>query len=59
MLTVAILLPILAAVGVGLARNVSAGDGERRLQLVATVIAAVPLVLLLVAWSRFGGSGAF
>ncbi len=59
MLTIAILLPILAAVGVGLARNVSAGDGERRLQLVATVVAAIPLVVLLVAWSRFAGTGGF
>jgi NADH-quinone oxidoreductase subunit M len=59
MLSIAILLPILAAVGVGLARNVSPGDGERRLQLVATAIAAIPLVVLLVAWSRFGGSGGF
>ncbi|GMU40639.1 MAG: NADH dehydrogenase subunit M [Chloroflexota bacterium] len=32
---------------------------ERRLQAIATAIAAVPLVLLMVTWLRFEGTGAF
>ena len=32
---------------------------EQRLQAVATAIAAVPLVLIVAAWLRFRGSGAF
>jgi NADH-quinone oxidoreductase subunit M len=32
---------------------------ERRLQAAATAVAAVPLVLLVVAWLRFQGTGAF
>lgn len=59
MLTVAILLPIIAALAVGLARGVSGSRAERRLQRIATVVAAVPLVLLVVAWLRFDGSGGF
>ena len=60
MLTIAILLPVLAAIGVGLARNVSPGDAR----------AAAPAhrdgrgggarwSCSWSAWSRFDGSGGF
>ena len=32
---------------------------ERRLQIVATAVAAVPLLLLFVTWLRFAGTGTF
>ncbi len=60
MLTAAIFLPILAAAVLALLpRDRGLGAQPRRLVAVATVVAAVPLVLLAVAWLRFGGSGGF
>lgn len=59
MLTIAILLPVVAALAMVLARNLSGEHAERRLQHLATLVAAVPLVLLIVAWSRFDGAAGF
>ena len=59
MLTVAVLLPILAALGIGLLAGPLARLSTRGLQGAATVVAAVPLVLLLLAWWRFEGTGGF
>ena len=93
MLTVAIFIPILAAVVValiprpraahGFSPSAEGGDGpgddappggalvaaapagaalrtfERRLQIAATAVAAVPLILMAVAWLRFNSTGGF
>ena len=67
MLTAAILLPFLAAIVFGLlprtatdspARKSVAGH-ERSLQFAATLIAAIPLVLMAMVWTRFEGTGGF
>jgi NADH-quinone oxidoreductase subunit M len=60
-LTAAIFVPILAAVGYALLPRPASHDraAERRLRLVSTAIAAIPLVLLGVAWARFTGTGGF
>ncbi|HEX2026608.1 MAG TPA: NADH-quinone oxidoreductase subunit M [Nitriliruptorales bacterium] len=54
MLTATILVPLIGAVALGSARGVS----ERAARAGAVTIAAVPLALLIAAWSRFDpGSG--
>ena len=60
MLTLAIFIPIIAAVTFALLPRVGrfAAD-ERTLRAVATIIAAIPLGLLVVAWARFQGGGGF
>jgi len=56
LLTVAVFLPLAGAAVVLALRSLD----ERRLRAVATVIAAVPLVLTVVAWLRFDtGTGGF
>jgi NADH-quinone oxidoreductase subunit M len=60
-LTAAIFLPIIAAAALAVVprgRSVD-GDGDRRLQAVAAVIAAVPLAFVMVVWARFEGTGGF
>ena len=61
MLTAAIFVPIIASVGFAiLPRGRTAGPGaERRVQVVATVISALPLVLVAASWLGFRGTGAF
>ncbi len=60
MLTLAIFIPIIAAVTFALLPRVArfAAD-ERTLRAIATVIAAIPLGLLALAWARFQGGGGF
>jgi len=60
-LSAAIFIPILAAALLAFVpRTLAAGPtGERRMQVIATAVAAVPLVLLVVAWFRFAGTGTF
>jgi NADH-quinone oxidoreductase subunit M len=60
-LSAAIFIPIVAAaLLVFLPRGAASGPGgERRLQVIATAIAAIPLVLVAVAWVRFGSTGGF
>ncbi len=55
MLSAAIFIPVVASlVFAFLPRRGAFGPaGERRLQVIATVIAAVPLLLIAVAWLRF------
>ena len=60
MLTIAIFVPIVAAVVLAfLPRTTRLASNERWLQTIATVIAAVPLGLLVIAWLRFDGTGGF
>ncbi|MBA3586466.1 MAG: NADH-quinone oxidoreductase subunit M [Chloroflexi bacterium] len=61
MLSAAVILPIVGAVLIFvLGRRLSwLATSERRLQLVATLAAAVPLVLLAFAWLAFEGTGGF
>jgi NADH-quinone oxidoreductase subunit M len=59
MLTIAILLPVVAALTLVLARDVRGEQAERRIQQLATVVAAIPLVLLVVAWGRFDSTAGF
>lgn len=55
MLTAALVVPLLGAVGVLFLKRASAGTQR----WVATGIATVPLLLLLVAWARFEHTGGF
>jgi len=60
-LSAAIFIPIVASVVLALLprRGASGPAGERRLQVIATAIAAIPLLLIAVAWLRFGSTGRF
>ena len=55
MLSAAVFAPLLGAVVVLLLRRASAATQRR----VTVAFSAVPLVLLVAAWTRFGGSGGF
>ena len=55
MLTASILVPLLGAVAMLTLRRTS----EPTQRVVATAIAAVPLLLLIVVWTQFDGSGGF
>ena len=61
MLSAAIFIPIVAAAVFAfvLRGAVSGPDSERRLRGIATALAAVPLLLVVVAWLRFEGTGSF
>lgn len=59
MLTVAISIPIVAAIALAVVPQVTQRADERMLRGVATIIAAIPLALLVVAWLRFEGGGGF
>lgn len=62
MLTTAIFLPIVAALGFALLRRGPADDGgvhERRLRVAATAVGSVPLAIVAVVWMRFEGTGGF
>lgn len=59
MLTATIFLPILAAVVLAVLPKPADNKAIGRLRLAATTVAAVPLVLLVVAWTRFQGTGGF
>ena len=60
MLTLAIFLPIIAAVALALLPRVGRfAPSERSLRAIATIIAAIPLGLLALAWARFQGGGGF
>ncbi len=61
MLTASIFIPILAAGLVVMLGRPSAprAASEGRLQMLAAVVAAVPLVLLALAWLAFDGTGGF
>ncbi|MBW3555719.1 MAG: NADH-quinone oxidoreductase subunit M, partial [Actinobacteria bacterium] len=53
MLSAAIFVPLLGSVALLVARRLS----ERRARVVALAVAAVPLVILTVAWLAFDGGG--
>jgi len=55
LLTVAIFLPLAGALVFVFLRT----NDARTLRIVATAISTVPLVLLIIAWARFDGTGAF
>ena len=55
MLTASIFIPLIAAIAVASIRS----DDARTLRAVAAIAAAVPLVLLAIAWLRFEGNGGF
>ena len=61
MLSAAIFIPIVAAIVFAFLPRPGAGGPvtERRLQGIATAIAAVPLILLVVAWLNFESTGGF
>ena len=60
MLSAAIFIPIAAAVAVFLVgRRWTAPGDARRLQAIATVVAAIPLALLGATWLGFEGTGGF
>lgn len=61
MLTAAIFIPLAAALSFALLPGSTDDDGRRvtTLRIVATAIAAVPLVVMIAAWVRFDGSGGF
>jgi NADH-quinone oxidoreductase subunit M len=60
-LSAAIFIPIVASLVFAFLprRGASGPAGERRLQAIATAIAALPLVLIVLAWLRFSGTGGF
>jgi NADH-quinone oxidoreductase subunit M len=59
-LTIAIFVPIVAAIVLALRPAPAAEDGSTaRLRVVATAISALPLVVMMVAWARFDGSSGF
>ncbi|CAN5562006.1 NADH-quinone oxidoreductase subunit M [soil metagenome] len=55
MLTAAIFVPLLGAIGLLLVPRLA----ERAARRVALVVSAVPLVVMVVAWVRFEGTGGF
>jgi NADH-quinone oxidoreductase subunit M len=59
MLTIAVFLPIAAAIALVLRPNPEGDESTARLRAVATGIAVVPLVIMVVAWARFDGSEGF
>ena len=60
MLTLAIFIPIIAAVALAvLPRAGRFAPSERSLRGIATIVAAIPLGLLALAWARFQGGGGF
>ena len=59
MLTVAIFVPIVAAIVLALRPNPEGGAATPRLRAIATGISAIPLVIMVVAWLRFDGSEGF
>ena len=60
MLTIAIFGPIVAAIVFALRPNPAGGDeASTRLRWIATGIAGLPLVIMVVAWARFDGSEGF
>ena len=60
MLTLAIFIPIIAAVAFALMPRVGRFvPAERSLQAIATIVATIPLGLLALAWARFQGGGGF
>lgn len=59
MLSIAIFVPIVAAIALAVLPRVARQVDERTLRAGATSIAAIPLALLVVAWLRFEGSGGF
>ena len=59
MLTIAIFVPIVAAIVLVLRPNPAGDESTARLRAVATGIAALPLVIMVVAWLRFDGSEGF
>ncbi|MES2210590.1 MAG: NADH-quinone oxidoreductase subunit M [Chloroflexota bacterium] len=59
MLSLAIFIPVLAAIAFAFLPRTGRVADERLLRIVATIVAAIPLVLLVVAWLRFEGSGGF
>ena len=59
MLTVAIFVPIVAAIVLALRPNPEGDAATTRLRAIAAGISAVPLVIMVVAWIRFDGSEGF
>ena len=59
MLSLAIFIPIFAAIAFAFLPRTGRLADERMLRIVATIVAAIPLVLLVVAWLRFEGRGGF
>ena len=61
MLTATIFIPLVAAVGFALLPGTDDDDRRRitTLRVAATSVSAIPLVLIVVAWLRFDGSGGF
>lgn len=59
MLTIAIFVPIGAALVLAVLPRVVRQAEERMLRAVAAIVAAIPLALLAVAWLRFEGGGGF
>lgn len=61
MLTATIFIPLVAAVAFAMLPGTGDGGGRRitMQRIVATIVASVPLVLMIVAWLRFDGSGDF
>jgi NADH-quinone oxidoreductase subunit M len=58
-LTTAIFLPIVAAAVVAVLPRPTGAAAVGQLRAAATAVAAVPLLLLVVAWTRFDGTGGF
>ncbi len=61
MLTATIFVPLVAALGFALLPGIDDDQGRRitKLRVAATAVAAIPLVLIVVAWLRFDGDGSF
>jgi NADH-quinone oxidoreductase subunit M len=58
-LTVAIFVPIVAAIVLALQPNPHTDESPTRLRALATAISLLPLVIMVVAWLRFDGSDGF
>jgi NADH-quinone oxidoreductase subunit M len=60
LLTIAIFVPVAAAIVFAfLPRTSRLASDERWLQTIATLVSAIPLGLLVIAWLRFEGTGGF
>jgi NADH-quinone oxidoreductase subunit M len=61
LLTATIFIPLVAALAFALLPGATDDSGRRiaNLRIAATVVAAVPLILMVLAWLRFDGSGSF